>query len=255
LNLAICDWNLFEICNLLFVKSDSHFHFRQFSVAHDRSAHKVGTDGVLLAAWADVSGVSSILEIGTGSGVIALVLAQRTDEGCRIDAVEVDRESAEQAVENVLRSPWPEKIKVHHNPIQTFNIDRRYDLIISNPPYFVKSSLPPEVKRSNARHTGTLSFAELADAALRLLKPDGKLAVILPVVEAQSFIDIAGLKKMYCIRQCEVQSRKHKPVERILLEFGLKPAQTLVVNLVIHGEKAEWSEEYVRLTGAFYLKL
>jgi tRNA1Val (adenine37-N6)-methyltransferase len=236
-------------------KRESVFRFKKFSVTHDRVAHKVGTDGVLLAAWADVSGVSSILEIGTGSGVMALVLAQRTDEGCSVDAVEVDKESAEQARENVLKSPWPKKIKVHHISIQAFDSDRRYDLIVSNPPYFVKSSLPPEVKRGNARHTGTLSFEELADAALRLLKPDGKLAVILPVVEAQSFIDIAGRKKMYCIRQCEVQSRKHKPVERILLEFGLKPAQTLVDNLVIHGEKAEWSEEYTRLTGAFYLKL
>jgi tRNA1Val (adenine37-N6)-methyltransferase len=236
-------------------KSESVFRFKKFSVAHDRSAHKVGTDGVLLAAWVGVSGVRSILEIGTGSGVMALVLAQRTDKHCSIDAVEVDKESAEQAVENVLRSPWPKKVDVHHMSIQAFDSDRRYDLIVSNPPYFVKSSLPPEVKRSNARHTGTLSFEDLTDAALRLLKPDGKLAVILPVVEAQSFIEIAGRKKMYCIRQCEVQSRKHKPVERILLEFGLKPAQTLVDNLVIHGEKAEWSEEYTRLTGAFYLKL
>ena len=236
-------------------KSESVFRFKQFSVAHDRVAHKVGTDGVLLAAWADVEGVNSVLEIGTGSGVIALVLAQRTDEDCRIDAVEVDKESAEQAVENVLRSPWPEKINVHHSSIQAFDTDRRYDLIVSNPPYFIKSSLPPEVKRGNARHTGTLSFEELTDAALRFIEPDGKLAVVLPVVEAQSFIDIAERKKLYCIRRCEVQSRKHKPVERILLEFGLKHTQTLVDNLVIHGEKAEWSEDYVRLMRPFYLKM
>ena len=114
-------------------KSGSHFHFKQFSVRHDRSTMKVGTDGVLLGAWVNVDDSKRILDIGTGSGVIALMLAQRTTSDVLIDAVEVESDDAAQAKENVLQSPWPRRIDVHHTPIQNFHSDECYDLIVSQP--------------------------------------------------------------------------------------------------------------------------
>jgi tRNA1Val (adenine37-N6)-methyltransferase len=237
------------------MKSGVYFRFKQFKVAHDRTSHKVGTDGVLLAAWVNVEGVKEILEIGTGSGVMALVLAQRTSPACHIDAVEIEALSAQQAAENFAGSPWPDKIKIKHIPIQRFETDKKYDLIISNPPFFINSSLPPERGRSNARHTGELSFVELVEAALKFLSEEGRLALILPTAEANLFIHQARERSIHCYRRCEVQSRKHKPVERILLEFGLKPRSLLTDNLVIHGLNDEWSKEYVDLTRDFYLKM
>jgi tRNA1Val (adenine37-N6)-methyltransferase len=142
------------------------FQFKQFSVAHDRSTHKIGTDGVLLGAWADVSNVQYILDVGTGTGVIALMMAQRTAGSVLIDAVEIEKEDSEQALQNVLQSPWASRIGVHHTAIQNFSPSRQYDLVISNPPYFVNSWKPPEKKRSQARHTHELSFDELLTAAL-----------------------------------------------------------------------------------------
>jgi tRNA1Val (adenine37-N6)-methyltransferase len=235
--------------------SGIHFRFKRFSVSHDKTTHKVGTDGVLIAAWVNVQYAHAILEIGTGSGVMALVLAQRTGDNVHIDAVEIEKDSAQQAMENVAQSPWPTKVSVHNISIQAYQTAKRYDLVVSNPPFFVNSSRPPEKNRSNARHTGELTFETLIETALKFLKPEGRFALILPFTEAIAFIEKAGQKNLYCHRRCEVQSRKHKPIERILLEFGLKANQTLTDNLVIHGSNDEWSEEYVKLTGDFYLKM
>ena len=173
------------------MKSGSHFHFKKFSVAHDKSTHKVGTDGVLLGAWVSLEEVQRILDVGTGTGVISLMLAQRTPETVTIDAVEIEEDDALQAAENVRQSPWPEKIKVYHKTIQAFSPGKKYDLIISNPPFFVESWLPPEKKRSQARHTEQLSFEELLESATRLLSANGRLAVILPFQEGLQFIESA----------------------------------------------------------------
>jgi tRNA1Val (adenine37-N6)-methyltransferase len=237
------------------MKSGSHFRFKQFTVAHDRTPHKVGTDGVLLGAWVDVEDTKEILEIGTGSGVIALILAQRTSTKTHIDAVELDSDSAEQARENVATSPWPTKVSVHHSSIQFFQSIKKYDLVISNPPFFVDSTRSSESKRTNARHTGELAFDELIDVALKFLNADGRLAIILPTTEAILFIEKAAHKNLYCQKKCEVQSRTHKPIERILLEFGLKQTPILRDNLIIHGVKEEWSEKYMDLTKDFYLRM
>lgn len=237
------------------MKSGTHFRFKQFSVAHDKTSHKVGTDGVLLGAWADVSNAKEILEIGTGSGVISLIVAQRSDEETKIEAVEIEKDAVDQAKENVKNSPWPEKIVVHHSSIQEFEPQKKYDLIISNPPFFIDSWLPPESKRSQARHTHTLTFPELINHSLRLLNSEGKLAVILPYQEALRFIGEAMRKNLFCVRRLNVQSRAHKPVERVLLEFWQKQIPVHESSLVIHGNSNEWSEDYMTLTGEFYLKM
>lgn len=237
------------------MKSRGHFHFKQFSIAHDRCSHKIGTDGVLLGAWVDTKGSKSILDIGTGSGVIALMLAQRTDDQTQIDAIDIEKEDTEQAVENVLQSPWPNKISVHHISVQKFSmIDNKYDLIVSNPPYFINSWQPPEHKRSQARHTQQLPFDELLRSSTRMLKEDGRLGVILPHQEALHFIELAQGNGLYAIRKLEFRSRPHKPVERLLIEFSFRKHQLISETLILHPATSnDWSADYINLTREFYL--
>lgn len=231
------------------------FQFKRFSVAHDRSTHKIGTDGVLLGAWADISNVQYILDVGTGTGVIALMMAQRTAGTVLIDAVEIEKEDSEQALQNVLQSPWASRINVHHTAIQNFFSSRQYDLVISNPPYFINSWKPPEKKRSQARHTHELSFDELLSAASRLLAPTGRLAVILPYQEALQFTEGAKDHGLHVIRRMEFRSRAFKPVERLLLEFGRQAEDVKEESLILHGQGEEWSEDYRTLTRDFYLNI
>jgi tRNA1Val (adenine37-N6)-methyltransferase len=237
------------------MRNKGFFHFKQFNVAHDRSTHKIGTDGVLLGAWVNVSGAQYILDIGTGTGVIALMMTQRTAGTAVIDAVEIEKEDSEQAMENVQQSPWPGKVKVHHTAIQDFYPSRQYDLVVSNPPYFINSWKPPEKRRSQARHTHGLSFNELLQAASRLLTTNGRLAVILPYQEALHFTELAKQYQLYVIRRMTFRSRAHKPVERLLIEFGGYAVEVKEEELVLHGEGDQWSEAYCRLTREFYLNI
>jgi tRNA1Val (adenine37-N6)-methyltransferase len=139
------------------VNRKTHFHFKKFSVSHAQSTMKVGTDTVLLGAWTKVDHATNILEIGTGNGTIALMLAQRTSDNVCIDAVEIEPTDAAQAQENFLQSPWPAKIRTHPISIQQFENGIKYDIIVSNPPYFINSQRPPDEKRGQARHTISLS--------------------------------------------------------------------------------------------------
>jgi len=180
---------------------------------------KVGTDAVLLGSWVNVEGAKRILDVGTGSGIIALMLAQRTDEDVKIDAIEIEKNDAAQASENILSSPWPDKISVRHTSVQEFHTDLRYDLIVSNPPYFINSLLPPSQERTTARHANDLSFDELISHSLRLLKPEGRLAVILPFAEGNIFKSLARQNQLHLIRETAFHSRKEKPQERWLLSL------------------------------------
>ncbi len=216
---------------------------------------KVGTDGVLLGAWADAEHAKTILDIGTGTGVIALMLAQRTGNDSHIDAVEIEESAFDQARENLLQSPWPEKISIYHTSIQNFQAGDNYDLIISNPPYFQNSQKPPDSKRLLTRHTDKLSFTDLITSVKRLLTNDGKFNVILPNQEGLIFVDLALNDKLYCTRQWSFRTRRDKPVERWLLEFSLIPHEKEEGEIVLyeHGEK--WTDGYKDLTKHFYLKL
>jgi tRNA1Val (adenine37-N6)-methyltransferase len=230
------------------------FDFKQFTVHHDRSSMKVGTDGVLLGAWVDITNAKRILDVGTGSGVIALMLAQRTNEKTHIDAIDISLHDCEQARENITRSPWPEKISVHHGSLQLFESDH-YDLIVSNPPFFINSYKPPTVNRAAARHTETLAHRELLHHAKSLLAPAGKLAIVLPYIEANQFQDNALRDGWHCLRKCSFQSKINKPIERILLEYQLLPNSTEEEKLVLYDENSEWSTAYCALTKEFYLKI
>lgn len=217
------------------------FKFKQFSVSDDRSTMKVGTDAVLLGAWADVANAKSILDIGTGCGVIALMLAQRSN--AIVDAVEIDVESAKQAKENFDASPW--KINIHNTAVQ--DLAGQYDLIVSNPPFFNNSLLPPASSRQKARHTTTLTHEDLMKSVSRLLTPGGKFAVIVP--------DNALISNPYgltCSRATAVYPRQK--LERWLLEFSSnEKASFREEERLVLFDGDERSQEYSRLTREFYL--
>lgn len=216
---------------------------------------KVGTDAVLLGAWTNVASAKTILEVGTGSGVISLILAQRTIPSVKIHAIEIEQDDAEQAEENIRQSPWSEKIKIHHQAFQSFFSANVFDLIVSNPPYFVNSQLPPSGKRSQARHTNSLSYAELIKGAIQLLGPSGRLAVVLPTEEGKYFQSLARENNFHVTRQLAFFSRQGKPQERWLIEFSLRATELISETLILHGKGEEWSDDYKKLTKDFYLRL
>jgi tRNA1Val (adenine37-N6)-methyltransferase len=236
------------------MKTRGDFHFKQFSISHDRSTHKVGTDGVLLGAWVNVDGASRILDIGTGSGVVAIMLAQRTSPSAKIDAVEIQESDAKQAEANVKNSPWSEKVSVIHSAIQDFKPDHQYDLIVSNPPFFINSWLPPDQSRSKARHSHELSFPDLVANISQLLVPEGKFSVILPFTEGRQFIRLAEGLGFFLSRKMSFRSRQDKPIERLLIEFSRTAGDVKEEELVLYVKNEEWTEEYRALTRDFYLK-
>ncbi len=229
------------------------FRFKQFTVCQKQAAMKVGTDGVLLGAWASVCPTDrAILDIGTGTGLIALMMAQRNSVA-QIVGVEIDSESAAQARENVGMSPWRDRIEVAECAVQEFVSEQRFDLIVSNPPYFVDSLKSPDEGRNNARHTDTLSFAELMHAAERLLAPDGRFAVIVP---AEAALSVIAAGRLHLVRRCDVRTKPAGVTKRVMLEFsprfeGAAVREELTVG---DGSNGGYSPEYVALTRDFYLK-
>ena len=228
------------------------FRFKQFTVEQDDVAMKVGTDGVLLGAWADCSGAHRILDIGTGTGVIALQMAQR-NATAQISAVEIDETASRRARANFDMSPWAERLSVECVAVQQFEPTEQFDLVISNPPYFVDSLLPPDERRSTARHTHDLTFEELDAAVCRLLDDEGKFAIILPETE---FAKYSTITQLYLVRRCNVHSVQGGAIKRIMGEFAKHRATvTTHENIAIEVEKrGEFSEEYRTLTKDFYLK-
>ena len=216
---------------------------------------KVGTDGVLLGTWANVNQATHILDIGTGTGVIALLLAQRTEQNVAIEAIEIDQHAFEDATDNFDASPWKTRLSLHHGSIQNFTTVRQFDLIISNPPYFQDSFKPPNAQRVVARHTENLNFRELLDTTTNLLSPNGKLNVVLPYTEGLEFIALAEEKNLHCSRKWSFRTRKEKPIERWLLEFSKVKTQLDEGEILLYSSGDEWSPAYKTLTRDFYLKL
>lgn len=231
------------------------FQFKHFTVLQSHATHKVGTDGVLLGAWVQIRDTDKrMLDIGTGTGLIALMLAQRTAPLTHISAIEIEAADAEQAKINVHASPWPDKITVYHSSLQKFFPEEKYDLIVSNPPYFMNSWLPPDDKRSQARHTGQLSFVNLLENAARLLHVQGRFAVILPHAEGLQFINLALRFRLFPVRRATFRSRPNKPVERLLIEFALEGEPARETEIILYSQGNTWSEDYKRLTSEFYLQ-
>lgn len=215
---------------------------------------KVGTDGVLLGAWADCVNAQSVLDIGTGTGLIALMLVQRSK--AKIDAVEIDEAASIQAKENVDKSLWSDRIEIFNKSFQDFSntTEKKYDLIVSNPPYFQNSLYAPDEKRTDARHNSNLKLDDLVFGAFKLLSEKGRLSIILPYVEGTMFILKAAEKGLYCVRQTNVLPKPAREPKRLLLEFRKEKMPLVEQELIIElNKRHEYSEAYKNLTKDFYL--
>ena len=229
------------------------FTFKKFTVYHDRCAMKVGTDGVLLGTWTDISSSSQILDIGTGTGLIALILAQRCPTA-QIKAVDIDNEAISQARENVSLSPWKENIKPLLQDIRTFTPNISFDTIVSNPPYFIQSLKCPDKQRNTARHTDTLNAENLLTKVVELLSPKGKFSIILPTEQTSHLIETASHLGLYPSRITSVITRPGLPPKRTLMEFRKSEVSCQTNELLIELSRHVYSQEYIELTKDFYLK-
>ena len=218
--------------------SNSYFQFKQFTVRQDKCAMKVGTDGVLLGAWVDVDRCNRILDVGTGTGLIALMLAQRSE--ALIEAIDIDAAACEQAQENAAASPFA-------GP---------YDLIVSNPPYFARSLKCPDQQRSTARHNDTLPLDELLQDCRKRLTPTGRVALILPYDRKEELESVCEQFRFYFVRKTAVVSVAGLPPKRLLAELQTAPCLPPDENqLVIEHADHSFTADYIRLTKAFYLKM
>lgn len=233
--------------------SNPYFSFKQFTVYHDRCAMKVGTDGVLLGAWTDVASAHNILDIGTGTGLVSLMLAQRCD--ARIKAIDIDQDAVEQAKENVALSPWKDRIEVELQDICRYNSNNGFDVIVSNPPYFVHSLKGPDRQRNIARHTEELNFENLIGSVSRLLRLKGTFSVIIPTDGMELFQAIATCHELYLSRQTLIHTKPEAEPKRVLLAFKKYPEEYIADSLTIELSRHVYSEEYMALTRDFYLKM
>ncbi|TBL52546.1 methyltransferase domain-containing protein [Obesumbacterium proteus] len=217
---------------------------------------KVGTDSILLGAWADVSDITGkILDIGSGSGLLALMLAQRTTDSVQIDAVELDDNAALQATENFAQSPWASRMALHHSALQSFaaQTPSRYDLIITNPPYYQPGVGCRNASRGAARYTSELSHQTLLKHARTLASDKGKMAVVLPCDISVDFIELAAREGWFLLQHTEVTEFAHRAAHRALMLFGVEPALQQSDRLIIRDESKVYSNDFRELTKAFYL--
>lgn len=241
----------------LLVREDV-FHFKQFDIQQDKCLMKVCTDGVLLGSWVNMDKVHSAIDIGTGSGVITLMLAQRSEQVQPILGVEIDEGSYNQACINVAQSEWSNRIEMIHSPIQDYMYasSDTYDLIVSNPPFFTGGTLSESQPKNEVRHTVKLPHSDLLRSVKKLMSREGRFGVILPVMEGYRFVELAEQYRLYLSRKTQVFTRLGKPMERFLMEFSHKDEEVLEEkDLYIHnGEGDEFSSDYMNLTRHFYLK-
>ncbi|WP_426447888.1 tRNA(1)(Val) (adenine(37)-N(6))-methyltransferase TrmN [Siccibacter colletis] len=231
------------------------FTFKQFFVAHDRCAMKVGTDGILLGAWAPVARVKRILDIGTGSGLLALMLAQRTPDDVTIDAVELEPDAAAQAADNVQASPWRERIRVHAADIRPWAREQtqRYELIVSNPPYFQQGVECATPERQQARYTTTLDHSALLFCAAQRITEEGFFCVVLPESEGAAFTQKALEMGWHSRLRTDIAETEGRLPHRVLLAFSPQAGELFSDRLIIRGPDQSYSEAYCGLTQAFYL--
>lgn len=233
--------------------SSQEFVFKQFKILQDKCAMKVGTDAVLLGSWVNTSNAKTILDIGTGTGIIALMLAQKSD--ATIDAIDIDKNAFVQASENIAGCKWKERIQIHHISLQQYSTDSpKYDLIVSNPPYFVDSSKASEESRTNARHTDQLPFSDLLNGVLNLLNPTGSFYVILPTKESQVFRDMAEEQNLFLTKLTRVITLADRPEKRLLMQFEFTK-KALEENFITieKDERHSYTDEYKELTKDYYL--
>jgi tRNA1Val (adenine37-N6)-methyltransferase len=214
------------------------FRFERFAVHQDRCAMKVGTDSVVFGAWVGVSGYHRILDIGTGTGVLALIAAQRNAEAW-VHAVEIDTDAAAQAAENAQASPWADRIRVHHMDVRRMRSDTPFDLVLSNPPYYPGRYVSSDARERVAKHGVELGFPELLTAVSRVLAPHGTFAVIVPADREHEFRALALEHGLHPARRCAVRYVAHRPPKRVMLELRFSAQPVVEEELVVEGEGAK----------------
>ncbi|MHB0755113.1 tRNA1(Val) (adenine(37)-N6)-methyltransferase [Polaribacter sp. M15] len=235
------------------------FQFKEFTIHQDKTAMKIGTDAVLLGAWCNIDDdTDAILDIGSGTGVIGLMLAQRSD-AMTIDAVEVDEKAYEQTVENFESSDWGDRLYCYHSTFQDFadeiaTENETYDLIVSNPPFYTDDFKTDNESRNKARFTSALSFEELILGVVKILSPKGIFSVVVPAKEEIVFVNAAKACNLFLNRVCRVQGNLNSEIKRSLLEFSFHQKEIKEAHLIIEKERHQYTKEYVNLTKNFYLK-
>lgn len=238
--------------------ANPYFQFKQFTVWHDKCAMKVGTDGVLLGAWTSVENTRSILDVGCGTGLISLMLAQRCQ--AIIDALDIDPAACMQARENADHSPFGQRLQVIHRPFADFVTEfagiRQYDCIVSNPPYFINSLKCPDKQRNQARHTDTLTLEELIEGSRQLLAPQGKLCLILPFDQREILLPIIYKKSLFLHKETAVLPTPTSRPKRLLVEISDTPVTEVQADtLTIEKERHVYTNEFIALVHAYYLYL
>ena len=234
------------------------FQFKQFSINQNRCAMKIGTDAVLLGAWCPIDNKPlSVLDIGAGTGILSLMLAQRTSAE-QIDAIEIDENAYEQCVENFEASPWSDRLFCFHAGLDEFvdEPEDEYDIIISNPPFYSENYKTENDSRDMARFQDALPFEELVDAASLLLSENGIFAVIVPFKEEERFIDLCAEVDLFPVKVTRVKGSHTTPIVRSLLAFKRYELPVLEADeLVIEINRHEYTDDYINLTKEFYLKM
>ena len=227
------------------------FQFKQFTIHQDQCAMKVSTDACILGAWVDVAQAENILDIGAGTGLLSLMMAQRST-AC-IDAVELDTPAFEQAKSNIAESKWSDRIEVFHGKIQKFSPDKKYDYIVSNPPFYQNHLKSEKVQKNQAHHTETLSFEELLDSVLRLRTTSGKFAVLLPAYEAKVLEDLAISKGFFPQKKLTVRHREGAKILRVIVEYGTASVVLENTELLIKDAQEQYTGQFSALLKEYYL--
>lgn len=232
------------------------FQFKQFSIEQNNAAMKVGTDSVLLGSWATISTNDRVLDIGTGTGLLSLMLAQKVEGICAIDAVEIDKTASMDAEINFMNSNWKDSITLHNIDFNDYNSLVLYDIIITNPPFF-EGLAPNNVTRSIARNASNkLSYKGLITNASNLLSPNGYFYLILPIGSLQKVIDLSQVNNLYVVKQLNIRPKEEKPINRVLLKLTRSSHNSNSVQceeLVIRNNHNSYTREHIEFTKDYLL--
>ncbi|WP_260259817.1 tRNA1(Val) (adenine(37)-N6)-methyltransferase [Vibrio intestinalis] len=230
------------------------FRFKQFEIDGGQCGMPVSTDGVLLGAWSNIKQANSILDIGTGTGLLALMCAQRNGHA-KIEALDIDLEAAETAKANFANSPWHTRLNVSHCDLIAHRFKDQFDAIICNPPYFNNGEQANNQQRATARHTDSLSHTDLLKKCKSLLSEDGNASFVLPITEGEAFIRLALEMGFALNRRCDVRPTETKPVNRLLIELSLAESHASIHQQLTIRNKLGYTEDFIALTKDFYLKM
>jgi tRNA1Val (adenine37-N6)-methyltransferase len=233
------------------------FKFKQFTIEHDKCAMKVGTDSIMLGSWVQTNNAQRILDIGTGSGLLGIMLAQKTQDTCLIDGIDIDAEAILQAKGNAKHCPWSERLTFQHTSIQHFPVETGYDLIVSNPPYFPVNLSANKIhstpNRLNARQTVELDHSTLLQEVAKSLSASGTFCCVLPADVVKEFLLSAESVGLFCTRELQVQTKQQANVSRFLLEFSPIKDTKNSEKMSIYNHLGSYSKEYIVLCKDYYL--